>query len=179
MSELKYYKLFHRTSALTSPEFISVVEFGAGDEVYLKSEVDKVIADITKGAISMFKESSCCRGLDLKSSLGKIADAAFKHWCYVESIQQKCIQFEIDKQLSQQLRNQLYDKVERLEAKLFQQATQISHQKYKRCLDVARRCHNESLWWYSKGYGFEKYDKFWEKWEKRWLKIAEKFKEGV
>ena len=51
------------------------------------------------------------------------------------------------------------------------------HHKYKRCLAVARRCHNESLWWYSKGYGFEKYDKFWEKWEKRWLELAEQFKE--
>lgn len=51
------------------------------------------------------------------------------------------------------------------------------HHKYKRCLAVARRCHNESLWWYSKGYGFEKYDKFWEKWENRWLQLAEKFKE--
>ena len=49
--------------------------------------------------------------------------------------------------------------------------------KYKRCLAMARWCHSESLWWYSKGYGFEKYDKFWEKWEKRWLELAEKFKE--
>jgi hypothetical protein len=40
MSELKYYKLFHRTSALTSPEFISIAEFGDGDEVYLKSEAN-------------------------------------------------------------------------------------------------------------------------------------------
>jgi hypothetical protein len=54
----------------------------------------------------------------------------------------------------------------------------IRHQKFKRCLAMARRCHNESLWWYSKGYGFEKYDKFWEKWEKRWLELAEKFKEA-
>ena len=53
----------------------------------------------------------------------------------------------------------------------------IAHQKFKRCLAVARRCHGESLWWYSKGYGFEKYDKFWEKWEKRWLKLADKFKD--
>lgn len=55
---------------------------------------------------------------------------------------------------------------------------EIRHHKYKRCLAVARRCHNESLWWYSKGYGFEKYDKFWEKWENCWLKLAEKFKEA-
>ena len=52
------------------------------------------------------------------------------------------------------------------------------HHKYKRCLAMARWCHNESLWWYGKGYGFEKYDKFWEKWEKRWLEIAEQFKES-
>ena len=55
---------------------------------------------------------------------------------------------------------------------------ELRHHKYKRCLAVARWCHNESLWWYSKGYGFEKYDKFWEKWEKRWRELAEKFKEG-
>lgn len=61
-----------------------------GDEkVYLKSEVDRVIKNIVKGAISMFRVSSCCRGLDLKSPLGRIADAAFKHWCFVESIQNK------------------------------------------------------------------------------------------
>ena len=53
---------------------------------------------------------------------------------------------------------------------------ELRHQKFKRCVAMARWCHNESLWWYSKGYGFEKYDKFWEKWEKRWLELAEKFK---
>ena len=54
----------------------------------------------------------------------------------------------------------------------------IARHKYKRCLAMAKRCHDESMWWYSKGYGFEKYDKFWEKWEKRWLELAEKFKEA-
>ena len=46
MSELKYYKLFHRASALTGPEFISVVEFGTNDEVYLKSEADQCIEEL-------------------------------------------------------------------------------------------------------------------------------------
>ena len=55
---------------------------------------------------------------------------------------------------------------------------ELRHQKFKRCLAMARLCHERSLWWYSKGYGFEKYDKFWEKWEKRWLEIAEQFKEA-
>jgi hypothetical protein len=57
-------------------------------------------------------------------------------------------------------------------------AKDVEHQKFKRCLAMARQCHNESLWWYSQGYGFEKYDKFWEKWEKRWLELAEKLKEA-
>ena len=54
MNELKYYKLFHRTSALTSPEFISVVEFGKDEEVYLKSEADKVIAEL-KEKLDLYK----------------------------------------------------------------------------------------------------------------------------
>ena len=54
---------------------------------------------------------------------------------------------------------------------------ELRHQKYKRCLAMAGLCHERSLWWYSKGYGFEKYDKFWEKWEKRWLELADKFKD--
>ena len=46
MSELKYYKLFHRASALTSPNFISVAEFGCNEEVYLKSEADRYIVEL-------------------------------------------------------------------------------------------------------------------------------------
>ena len=53
----------------------------------------------------------------------------------------------------------------------------LRHQKYKRCLAMAKLCYEKSLWWYSKGYGFEKYDKFWEKWRKRWQELANKFKE--
>jgi hypothetical protein len=68
------------------------------------------------------------------------------------------------------------DTISRLNHKIDAVERRELHQKYKRCLAMARRCHSESLWWYSKGYGFEKYDKFWEKWEKRWLELAERFK---
>lgn len=93
-------------------------------EVYLKSEVDKVIAELE----------------------GRIADG------------------DRDFELANH-QNEMLLKI-------------VRHHKYKRCLAVARWCHNEGLWWYSKGYGFEKYDKFWEKWEKRWLALADKFKEA-
>lgn len=145
-------------------------------EFYLKSEADQVIANITKGAISMFKESSCCRGFDLKSSLGNIADAAFKHWCYVESIQQKCINFERDKESSRQLRRQLMDRVERLQNRILQQAMELRHQKYKRCLAMAKWCDTKADWYYGIGRSFRDRVEFYIKWHKRWLELAEVFK---
>ena len=62
----------------------------------------------------------------------------------------------------------------------------IQHQKYKRCLAMAEMCdarHDEedtkvnghgASWEYQ-----SKEMKYWERWHKRWLAIAEKFKEGV
>ena len=63
MSELKYYKLFHRASALTSPNFISVVEFGKGEEVCLKSEVDAAIAEL-KAKLESEKASHYAESVD-------------------------------------------------------------------------------------------------------------------
>ena len=84
MSELRYYKLFHRTSAPTSPEFISVVEFGNDDEVYLKSEADKVIArQKYKRCLAM--ASRCTAERDIFYLMTKFAKVEFyrkwhKHW---------------------------------------------------------------------------------------------------
>ena len=51
----------------------------------------------------------------------------------------------------------------------------IQHQKYKRCLSMVMLC------WAVKElnrYGDQDYMDFAEKWRKRWLKIAEQFKEA-
>ena len=51
----------------------------------------------------------------------------------------------------------------------------IAHHKYKRCLAMANLCHWKSaVFIYKK----DKNDFYW-RWYKRWLKIAEQFKEGV
>lgn len=65
----------------------------------------------------------------------------------------------------------------------------IYHHKYKRCLAMARWCLTERVYfhyryddWGDKGYDRPyKWKKvvFWGKWARRWLKIAEEFKEGV
>ena len=63
----------------------------------------------------------------------------------------------------------------------------IAHQKYKRCLDNAWQC-KKLIYVYTvnacnhRGWNIERYyDKkaeLYRKWHKRWLKIAEKFKEA-
>ena len=63
---------------------------------YLQSDVDIEIKRIVNGSISMFREPSCCRGLDLKSNLGKIADAAFKHYIRYDIIKKENINLKLD-----------------------------------------------------------------------------------
>lgn len=71
--------------------------------------------------------------------------------------------------------------------------TYIRHHKYKRCLAMADFCDSQHDYFNAVRNGFwlvrgdietrEKYRKkasdFWWKWHKRWLELAEKFKEGV
>ena len=133
MSELKYYKLFHRASVLTSPEFISVVEFGNGDEVYSKSEADKVIAEL---------------------------EADYKEAC---------------------------DRLQTANLIKDEQLAATRHHKYKRCLDNAWWCRKliniyamnayNHRGWKIEGY-FDKKEELYHRWYKRWLELADKFKEA-
>ena len=167
MSELKAY-------IAPTPDGTGLADY------YLKSEADKVIKSITEGAISMFRDSSRCRGLDLESPLGRIANAAFKHWCFVESISSKNTQLQEDKERLLQNNHHLLDEVERLKedvADARQKACgykeiinemerQERHHKYKRCLAMAKLAViDDYLPWNMK-------------WHKRWRDLAEKFKEG-
>ena len=147
MSELKYYKLFHRTSALTSPEFISIVEFGNGDEVYLKSEADKVIADMD------------CEIKKLKDSLDTLLKAKTEQIIH-EVIQKTLIYGEgfIRVQDAMKL------------------IAEIRHIKYKRCLAMASKCRLRARWFGDMD--FYKKEQWALKWHRRWLELAEKFKEA-
>ena len=58
----------------------------------------------------------------------------------------------------------------------------IAHQKFKRCLAMARWC-SERVARIEKDYAFWRHGKdyasnFYKRWKKRWLKLAEKFKEA-
>lgn len=139
---------------------------------YSKSEADKVIAEITEGAISMFRCSETCRGLDLKSPLGKIANIAFKHWNSVEFIQNENTQLQKDKERLLQNNHHLLGEIERLKEKMERRER---HHKYKRCLDKACRCKSEYV--HRKSLS-DKEQWYWRRWYKKWLELAEKFKDG-
>ena len=99
-------------------------------QIYLKSEADKVIADLE------------------------------------ESHKKEVKQLLILNREQANAANRLRDSMERV----------IRHNKYKRCLAMA--------WWCSAELGmlvstWEFKIKHYKKWQKRWLKLAEKFKENV
>lgn len=56
----------------------------------------------------------------------------------------------------------------------------IRHHKYKRCLAMAERCKDriENAVQYNEHDDWLIINEFWERWHKRWMELAEKFKEA-
>ena len=54
----------------------------------------------------------------------------------------------------------------------------IAHNKYKRCLAMARWCERKRIEAANYRIPREKWE-FYDKWHKRWLELAEKFKEDI
>ena len=65
--------------------------------------------------------------------------------------------------------------IESMEAGLLQDDDEIRRQKYKRCLAMARWCRTSARC--DEGLGAFKYRDWYWKWFKRWMKLAEKFKD--
>lgn len=60
---------------------------------------------------------------------------------------------------------------------------EIRHSKYKRCLAMAKWCENAILGWMGSKESFSSHQRYvkvmlFTKWQNRWLKIAEQFKEA-
>lgn len=130
MSELKAVHAFDVYEAYTK----------TGDDdaaqVYLKSEADKVIAEL-KRQIEFLKVTtdSCKNCAQCADGMGKVFDKEF---------------------------NPLKDKLRR--------------EKYKRCLAMAKWCRTSARC--DEGLGAFKYRDWYWKWFKRWMKLAEQFKEA-
>lgn len=186
MHKLKVYNVV--ATADVNPEVVD--DLGCAEwEAYDKSEVDKEIKDIVQGAISMFRESSCCRGLDLKSSLGQIANVAFKHWNQVENTLSNNRQLRLDKDYllgsNKQLRDELKSQTTARQTDKLKYNLSLCRHKHKRCLAMAEMCNARYDAEDAKVNGFgaswkytSKEMKYWERWRQRWLELADKFREA-
>jgi hypothetical protein len=74
-------------------------------------------------------------------------------------------------------RAQAYDDLEKRAQLNIKQEESIRHQKYRRCMAMAKWCDSENYTacWYHEN---SERCKWTEKWHKRWLNIAEQFKEA-
>ena len=159
----------------------------ASDEkFYLKSEADRYINDIVNGAISMFRNSANCRGLDTKSPLGRIADVGFKYWMDVERTRSNNAQLRKDKadllRTIENLRSGLKEETLIRINEGIHNGIKLNHQKRKRCLDKAKWCDERIARYTSQqeiqGISWRKEINFYRRLHDKYVELAEKFKEA-
>ena len=118
------------------------------DEVYIKSEADKVIADL--------EESH-------KKEVGQLL--------------MEIAELKKERNWLAKDRSQAYDDLEKRAQLNIKQEESNRHQKFKRCLAMAMWCRLKRLDAADYRIPREKWE-FYDKWNKRWLELAEKFKEA-
>lgn len=128
------------------------------EKVYIKSEADKVIADLKKE-----------NEMTIKQLLIEISESKEKHKTEVKEL----LYLIRDKEYNF---NRAFDSVEK----------ELRHYKYKHCLDMADKCVKlcykaKDLYHWAEDENLEHYYnhkiEFFAKWHNRWLKIADQFKE--
>jgi septal ring factor EnvC (AmiA/AmiB activator) len=147
------------------------------EEFYLKYEADKVIADKDREIAELKADNADLR--DDKESTDAILDERNAEIAKLQAVIE-----ERDKTIDE-LKEKLQAEDKQIEnlinsassIMLFQdrvndnKCAELRHQKYKRCSAMARCCNRM----FSSTFGKERY---WQKWNRRWLELAEKFKEA-
>ena len=75
-------------------------------------------------------------------------------------------------------RAQAYDDLEKRAQLNIKQEESIRHQKYKRCLAMAKWCDAQVEWYNSLNEDYSFWLDLYVKWHNRWLELAERFKEA-
>lgn len=133
--------------------YIPVYGSIADAQVYLKSETDKVIAEKDK-AID-----------ELKAEINKYIELLYGKTEY-HSVLAMCAIYGC---------KDVREFHSTINAAIDRSNTQINHQKYKRCLAMAMWCERKRIDAANYRIPRQKWD-FYDKWYKRWLELAEKFK---
>lgn len=164
MSELKDYDIMDIEAM--DDERLEKSESGKiqATRVYIKSEADNVISTIRAEREEYRYNLSCARNeihnlsMSMREDVKRIADK--------------------DKVIAE-LKADYKEACDRLQtANLIkdEQLAAARHHKYKRCLINAKWCDTKADWYYN--IGLRNRCKFYMKWRKRWLEIADKFKEA-
>lgn len=134
---------------------------------YLKSEADKVIAEL-KDKCNMhdfFWEGCGFAKRGFKNSI-EVSEAFDKLEAENKRLEKCCKEYDSRQRIDERIK--------------FSAAKQLRRQKYKRCLAMAKWC---KLWYEEEKYEWQLKDvhhwfkmSLFDKWHKRWLSIAEKFK---
>lgn len=153
-------------------------------QVYIKLEADKVIADLEES----HKKEVGQLLIEIVCLKKQYKDMDVTHTVHIAKMNAK-----IEEQES--VIAEKYTKIIQLEA-LIKNYDRISreiidnanHQKYKRCLEMAKWCHNQREIYQRDSYNWELEDaavdslrnktNIMRKWSKRWMELAEQFKES-
>ena len=154
MSELKVYVPQDGPYGLVPEEGGEPVE---EETCYLKSEADKVIAEKDKTIAEL--EDKCQMHDFFWEGCGFKKLGGFKNSINVRDY-------------CDELKRQNEDLI----PKCRKTNKELRHNKYRRCLAMANYCHESAMWLEENG--VNKCTVFMLRWEKRWLELAEKFKEA-
>ncbi len=164
-------------SELTTPIKIDIPGIGSIEsaDLYLKSEVDKVIAELTARLQHSLPYRTCRKcGKNVTLMFMPRVDNNARYW---KLFNNKGIDYVVGIQCAN------CGEVAFVTKQMHED--EIRHYKYKRCLAMARWCESEEkrleaiaplfgtdkeCWEYNSDY--------WCKWHNRWLELAEKFKEA-
>ena len=144
MSELKTY----------TPKEL-VMQGRHNEPIYLKSEADKVIAELEES-----------HKMEVDQLLIEIAELKDKALQYKVLHEEHCRNWNTQERFF---------------------AEQIAHHKYKRCLGQVENCRTSSVYFFhlcerekdeGKAAEYRRVSDWFDKWEERWLELAEKFKEA-
>lgn len=171
MSELKAYNVV--ATADVNPEvadYLGCTEWAAYD----KSEADKVIAEKDKKIADLIEKNKRLARKDLIMASETINDLEESHKKEVGQLLMKIA--ELKKTLNNSRNARKYWRKEYLI-----EYKECCSQKYKRCLAMVETCIykkelDEDRYHMHGGHGWTNY-RFWDKWQKTWLELSEKFKD--
>ena len=143
----------------------------------IRLDIEKVKADAAE-TLALLEERNKQVG-ELKSDIADLRDDKKLTDAILDERNAEIAELKKERDWLAKDRAQAYDDLEKRAQLNIKQEESIRHHKYKRCLAMARWCASRSASWCldPADEQLHKSD-FYDKWKKRWLELAEKFKES-